>query len=382
MSTWQNSADALADLLEESPESVYDEAPCGYVSSLPDGTILKLNRTLGEWLRYPAAALLGRRLQALLTIGSRIYYETHYAPLLAMQGYVSEIAVELRDRGGNSLPVLLSARQQRDALGAVRVIRTVVFNASERRRYEQELLRERQRAQRNAEAKAELLRMLSHDVRTPLGTIMNIAQLLASTVDADARQRQLRILQNAAQGLLSLVNNVLDTERLEAAELRLQPDTFALCAQVEALLDQLRVTAEEKGLTLTLELDPQVPARVTGDAIRLLQVLTNLIGNAVKFTERGGIVVRIGLVERTKAGAVLAFSVQDSGIGIPADRIGEIFQAFNQVSEDIGRRFGGSGLGLTICKRIIELHGSRLEVESTPGTGSRFQFVLRLPVPD
>lgn len=379
MSTWQESRAALAELLNEELHDVYDDAPCGYVSTLPDGTILKLNRTFGEWLGFTPQELLGRRVQTLLTIGGQIYWETHYAPLLAMQGYVSEMALDLKDRGGNVLPVLLNSRLRRDRENAPRLVKTVVFNATERRRYERELLRERKRADEQARAKAELLRMLSHDVRSPLSTILTIARLQANDAQTPVEQGRARILQSAAGSILSLVDQVLAAERLEASGPELRPTRVVLRAWLEAFIEPLRMTASEKGLTLTVMVADAAPDVLWVDPVALEQVLTNLIVNGMKFTERGGISVTVEVVspisvERTS----LAFKVGDTGVGIQADRLTAILEPFVQGTADTARQYGGSGLGLSICAGVLRRMGSRLEVQSEPGAGSSFRLVLDL----
>lgn len=380
MSPWRESRAAIAALLDEESQSAYDDAPCGYLSLLPDGTIIQLNRTFGEWLGYDADALLGRRLQTLLTVGGQIYWETHFAPLLTMQGYISEIAFDLRDRGANVLPVLVSARERRDAVGVVRFWRVVVFNATDRRRYERELLRERKRADDHANAKAELLRTLSHDIRTPLSTIVTIAHLQAAKAQSATDLKQMQVLRQAAENILSLVNQILEAERLEGAPVGLRAEVVDVRRHVLTVVDELRTLAQRKGLTITCAVGDRVPPVVLVDEVRLRQVLTNLGANAVKFTAKGAVSVLIDERSRTPTRTQLTFEVRDTGIGIPPDRLTAILEPFAQATADTSRQYGGSGLGLAICRRILEAFDSRLEVSSAVGEGSVFQFSLDLPL--
>ena len=166
-------------LLEESAEDLYEHAPCGYLSTLPDGTIVRVNQTFVEWTGASREALLaGTKFQTLLTIGSRIYYETHYAPLLRMQGFANEIALEVVRDDGRILPVLVNSRQKRDADGTPLFNRITLFDSTDRRRYERELLLARRKAEQVAKDKADLLAMLSHDIRNPLNALMGVVQLL------------------------------------------------------------------------------------------------------------------------------------------------------------------------------------------------------------
>lgn len=380
MSSWRESRAAIAALLDEESQSAHDDAPCGYLSLLPDGTIVQLNRTFCEWLSYEADALLGRRLQTILTVGGQIYWETHFAPLLAMQGYISEIAFDLKDRDANVLPVLVSARQRRDADGVVQLWRVVVFNATDRRRYERELLRERKRADDHANAKADLLRMLSHDIRMPLGTIVTIAHLQAAKAQSPTDVKQTQVLRQAAENILALVNKILEAERLEGAPVELRGEAVDLRKHASAVVDELRATAHRKALTITCAVGDRVPPLVLVDEVRLRQVLTNLVANAVKFTAQGAVSVLIDERSRTATRTQLTFEVRDTGIGIPPDRLNAVFEPFAQATADTLREYGGSGLGLTICRRILEAFGSRLEVSSVAGEGSVFHFSLDLPL--
>src|SRR5215213_6473627 len=171
-----------AELLQESAEDLYENAPCGYLSALPDGTILKINQTFLAWTGYKRDQLVGRkRFQDLLTAGGRIFHETHYAPLLRMQGTVREIAVDLVCANGGRLPALINSVLRKDEDGNPLLTRTTVFNATDRKEYERELLRERQRAEQAAKAKADFISMISHEIRTPLNAILNVGHLLEST---------------------------------------------------------------------------------------------------------------------------------------------------------------------------------------------------------
>jgi PAS domain S-box-containing protein len=369
---------AYAHLVEESAEDLYENAPCGYLSTLPNGTLIKVNQTFLTWTGYRREELLGRRLQELMTIGGKMFYETHYAPLLRMQGFVSEINVDVVHKDGHPLPVLLNTTQRRDAAGKPVLNRTTLFNISDRKRYERELLLARQKAEQATQAKADFLSTVSHEIRTPMNAIIGISNLLQETELSPDQQKYVRILKSSSEGLLSLLNDILDFSKIEAGKVTLEERNFNLRELVYRIFYGLNVKAEEKGLSVKIEIDEQVPAWLRGDPVKLGQVLTNLMSNAIKFTERGSVTVALKVREVFPDALSLDFKVSDTGIGIPADRLTKIFEGFTQASYDIGLKYGGTGLGLAISLKLLELHGSKLAVESVLGAGSAFSFNLRL----
>jgi PAS domain S-box-containing protein len=372
-------------LLEESAEDLYDNAPCGYLSALPGGLILKVNQTFLDWTGYSREGLVGRRRFAdLLTAGGRIFHETHYAPLLQMQGAAREIALDMVCADGRRLPVLVNSVLRRDGDGKPLLVRTTVFNATDRKEYERELLRERQRAEQLAQAKSDFLAMLSHEIRTPLNALMGVAQLLAMTELSPHQKNLVRILDSSADNLLQLVNQVLDFGQIEAGMLALEERPVELRSFVQETADRFRSKAEQKGLALRVEVDERLPPKILGDPVKLGQVLSNLIGNALKFTSAGSVTVALAALAGTAAeregereAVTVDFRVADTGIGIAPDRLERIFDDFTQASYDVGLKYGGTGLGLSISKKLVEMHGSRLLVESELGRGTTFSFALR-----
>ena len=367
-------------LIEEDASVLYDEAPCGYLYTRPDGTLLRINATFLQWTGYDRDELLGRRFQDLLNVGGRIFHETHFAPLLHMQGSVSEIALDIVTRSGALLPVLVNSVQKRDEAGRPLLNRTTVFNATDRKRFERELQLARKRAEESARGKSELLSTISHDMRSPIGAILAAAQLLARSPLEESQQRYVRILKSSSETLLNLVNNVLDLKRIESGRVELERRDFDLREMVLDLLATLNVGAEEKGLALRVHIDDALPRIVVGDPVKLGQILTNLVSNAIKFTANGSVAVSVR-VNRAVDGAVeLDFSVADTGMGIPANQLARVFDDFTQASYDVGATYGGSGLGLAIVRRLLALYGSRVSVESVVDRGSIFSFALTMEV--
>ncbi|WP_224367121.1 PAS domain-containing hybrid sensor histidine kinase/response regulator [Hyalangium versicolor] len=366
-------------LIEESAEDLYENAPCGYISTRPDGTIVKANQTLLNWLDYSREELLaGKRFQDLLAIGGKIFHETHYAPLLRMQGFVNEVNFDLVGKGGRSLPVLVNTAQKKDASGQVLLYRTTIFNITDRKNYERELLVARQKAEQATKAKADFLSMMSHEIRTPMNAIIGLSHLLRQTRLSEQQQKYADVLHTSSENLLALLNNILDFSKIEAGKVSLEERNFHLPPMIEGIFHTLRVKADEKRLALRLELEEQVPAWLMGDTVKIGQVLTNLVSNAIKFTETGSITVSARVLEQHAEAVTLEFRVRDTGIGIPPDRLSKVFEEFTQASYDINLKYGGTGLGLTICQRLLELYGSKLQVESVLGQGTTFSFPLRL----
>jgi PAS domain S-box-containing protein len=242
-----------------------------------------------------------------------------------------------------------------------------------RRLMEQETRAARDRAEAAAAARSSFLANMSHEIRTPMNAIIGFTELLIGTPLADDQRRHLQTVQQASRSLLGLLNDILDTAKLDRGAIELEDLDFSLRELCEQVCATQRLAAENKGLTLQLEYPTQLLEFYRGDALRLQQVLTNLLGNAVKFTAQGQVYLHV----QGEAGAIRLI-VEDSGIGIAADRLEKIFEPFAQADASMSRRFGGTGLGTTISRQLVELMGGRLRVESTLGEGSR--FIVELPL--
>ncbi len=242
---------------------------------------------------------------------------------------------------------------------------------------EQSLREATRAAEAASQSKSAFLANMSHEIRTPLNAVLGVAHLLADT-PLDAQQRALLAnAQTAGRSLLGIVNDVLDLAKIEAGEMRLADEPFALCGLLREVESVYALPAREKGLTLSLRVPDDVPPYVSGDAARLRQVLVNLVGNALKFTQQGGIVISAEVLGGGE-GPQLRLSVRDSGIGIPPEVQARLFQPFTQADETTTRRFGGTGLGLSIVRRLVELMGGEVGLNSEPGRGSEFWLRVAL----
>jgi PAS domain S-box-containing protein len=365
-------------ILEEDAEDLYDNSPCGYLSALPDGRIVKINRTLLNLLGYSREEILGqKKFQDLLTIGGKIFFETHFAPLLKMQTFANEINFDIVRKNGETFPALTSTQSKSAADGSV-IHRITVFDISDRKKYEHELRLQKERAHEAMRAKADFLSMMSHEIRTPMNALVGITHLLEATELSPQQGEYMRMLKASSENLLSLLNGILEMSKMESGVVQLEEIRFEPAAVLGEVVQGLEVIAREKNLALILETDPALPRELLGDPVKFRQIFMNLIGNAIKFTEKGSVRVRITVPASGASLVTLRAEVIDTGIGIPAGRLAAVFDQFEQASKEIGAKYGGTGLGLSITRKLVEMYGGKLDVDSEPGRGSNFHFEIQL----
>ncbi|HQT24036.1 MAG: hypothetical protein B7X86_14175 [Sphingobacteriales bacterium 17-39-43] len=253
----------------------------------------------------------------------------------------------------------------------------IINDISERKLAEQELIKTREEALQLSKAKETFLSVMSHEIRTPLNAVIGMSYILMDDNPTESQTENLKILGFSAQNLLNLINDVLDFTKIQTGNMVLESVDVNLKELVAQTLNSLQFKTAEKHVVLKSEIDYRIPANVVGDNTRLYQILINLLGNAVKFTEKGEVKLKLDLVEENKKFVKVRFEVSDTGIGIPADKIDDIFNSYTQASTDTTRKYGGTGLGLAITKSLIELHNSEISVKSELGKGSAFSFIIQ-----
>ena len=289
---------------------------------------------------------------------------------------VTDYELTARARNGKQTVVSYNATTFYDRNRTLQGVFAAARDVTEGKRVEMELKQAKAAAESANRTKSDFLASMSHEIRTPMNAIMGIADLLAKTTLSPEQDKYVQIFRRAGDNLLNLINDILDLSKVEASQLELERTGFSLRDHLEIVMEMVAPRAQEKRLTLECEIATDVPTELVGDPTRLRQVLLNLLGNAVKFTLSGEVSLRVTRDADSSVPTALRFTVSDTGIGIPREKLDQVFERFTQADTSTTRRFGGSGLGLTISKRLVELMGGRIWVKSEVEKGSVFAFAV------
>ena len=339
----------------------------------PDGIITDVNRQMEALTGATRDELIGAPFKDFFTNPDRAEAGIR---MVLREKKLTDYELTARARDGTTTVVSYNATTFYDRGRTLQGVFASARDVTERKRVEIELKQAKAAAESASRTKSDFLASMSHEIRTPMNAIMGIADLLAKTTLTAEQDKYVKIFQRAGDNLLNLINDILDLSKVEASQLELEQTGFSLTDLVEKIMEMTALRAHEKGLVLTYEIDAGVPTDLIGDPTRLQQVLLNLIGNAIKFTEAGEVSLRIALDKDAASPDVLRFTTTDTGIGISKEKLGRIFERFTQADSSTTRRFGGSGLGLTISQSLVQLMGGHIWVDSVIDVGSRFSFSL------
>jgi PAS domain S-box-containing protein len=358
------------------------------------GLITLFNTGAHQLLGYEAEDMIGKQTPLLIHLPEEI--STRASEIAATSGQVPKgFAVLVHDlaqghtlarewtyrrKDGSCLRVMLTLAGIYDADGQVQGYMGISYSIAARKEAELLMQKAREHAEAASRAKSEFLANMSHEIRTPLNAVLGMAQLIGLTELSKEQRDYVNMIDSAGKALLGILNDILDFSRIEAGRLALTEAPFLLADLINSVAGIMNISARDKDIEVAISVAPEIPPNLHGDQLRLQQVLINLVGNAIKFTSGGEVTLKIEQTARTEDSSTLRFSVSDTGIGMTEEQIGRLFRPFTQADNSTTRRFGGSGLGLVISERLVEMMGGKIGVQSYPGRGSCFRFTIRLGI--
>jgi PAS domain S-box-containing protein len=347
-----------------------------------DGRVVNANQRMTEMFGYSRKEFLAGDVRQLFT-GKRAFrrfVQRHLHQLI--ESDVEQVEYQLKRKDGTVIPCTLSGKAITSADLAKGTV-WVVEDISRRKAAEKELELAREAAEAASVAKGEFLANMSHEIRTPMNGIIGLADILLQEAMPEVQRERLTLIQRSAIRLMTIINDILDFSKLEAGRYELHPQPFALRGMMQEIIRPMEPTLQRKHLQFRLTVDPAVPEVIVADQTKLMQVLTNLCDNSLKFTRKGQISVRVGFAQNEPpAQQTLLFEVADTGIGIAPFQQDKVFESFSQADSSHSRQFGGTGLGLSISKGLVELMGGKISLTSMPDRGACFSFTLPFSAPD
>ncbi len=355
--------------------SLLEQVDSAIVATNLHNEIVYWNRSAEKLFGWNEKEILGKKTTDVLGFGKLAKQKTQAHQVLQSRR-TWEGELKLKHKAGHTIPLHIIHSVLRDATEKEIGYAFVSFDMSTHFESEKKLQRAKEKAERSALAKQDFLSTMSHEIRTPLNVIIGMARLLLESQPKQEQMDYLKNLQFSANHLLVIINDILDFSKIEAGKIKFEDTSFSIQEILTGISKAFAFKAQEKNIALNINTDPALPASVIGDQVRLTQILNNLVSNAIKFTEKGFVSIHVHIKEDKKKNLAVNFEVRDTGIGIDAKSLKEIFDSFTQADENTTRKFGGTGLGLTICKKLVELQGGKIWVKSKEAIGSTFGFEL------
>jgi len=359
--------------LEESEEqykAIFEESRDAIYVTKANGDFLEFNTSLLKLFGYTKEEF--KNLDA-----NNIYLNPEdrekFQSKIAEKGFVQNYDIKLKKANGSVLDCMITSSIRKNIDGSISGYHGIIRDVTEKRKID-ELIKAKEIADNSARLKQQFLANMSHEIRTPMNVVVGMTHLLEDTGLDDKQKEYIEALKLSSENLLRIINDILDFSKIEAGKLDLEERPFKLNELIDELSQTYKFKAKQKKIDLFQMIDANVPSIIIGDALRLNQVLLNLVSNAIKYTHEGEIVIKVVVLEETDKTINIKFSVKDSGIGISEEKLATIFDSFTQASQDTTRLYGGTGLGLSIAKQMVELMGGNISVQSSPKTGSVFSF--------
>jgi PAS domain S-box-containing protein len=348
----------------------------GVVINDSEGNVEWVNSAFENITGYDLDSVKGNHLGDVLKGELTDYSIIEKARQLSKAKQSFEVDLQVYRKNGQPIWVSIINSVILDDDGKVKKYIEVIIDITSKKQAELELIASKEEALQLSRAKDMFISVMSHEIRTPLNAVIGMSHLLSEDNPSESQKENLDILKFSAENLMTLINDVLDFAKIETGNIELEKTNVNLRELVHGITSSMQYKVAGKGIYLRENIDAQVPALIIGDRTRLVQILNNLVSNALKFTEHGGIIIDLKLIEESAQEVRIRFAVTDTGIGIPADKTTTIFESFKQASTDTTRKYGGTGLGLAITKSLIELHDSRINVDSVLNQGSTFSFTI------
>ena len=361
----------LASIVESSDDSI--------IGTDLDGRILSWNYGAEKLFQYTAEEAIGQRITLLFAEGHQTDHLKSLEKIRRQERIERFEGIRVR-KGGIPIEVSVILSPIRDPLGRLQGVSAIYRDITASKRADAELMKAKEAAEAASRAKSTFLATMSHEIRTPMNGILGMTELVLDSELTPDQRDNLDLVHLSAESLLTVINDILDFSKIEAGKLEFESIPFDLRDRLGEIMQTLGFRAHQKGLELIYDVHPDVPSTLSGDPGRLRQILVNLVGNAIKFTEQGQIVLQVEIESVAADKACVHFSLRDTGVGIPAEQQEKIFEAFSQADQSMTRKYGGTGLGLTICSRFVEMMGGRIWVVSQAGQGSTFHFTANLSV--